>query len=380
MFLFSLYVLLPCEGYNVTAMNANLDLVNLMTFDYSSPFSNTNNAARHPAPLYEDLVNDPTAVNLTGDYSVNYWITRGLSPHLINFGIPFYGISWNLEVYVSSFKSPVKPTSAIRGSGFMGPYSSTPGFLTYYEICNYIDTSTWKIVSETTNLIGPVARTSSAIDNTFVWAGFDDPVMAANKANYVLTKNLGGAMIWDITNDDFTNSCKKGNNPLTTAITAVLNSTFYLTTSTSSTTSTSTVTTSTSSTTSTSTVATSTVSPATLPPTNATTTVKHGRFTIELNNLFLVLKLKFVAFTDSICLSSNHSVVADPTSCYKFYICLNGVAYPSMCREGQYFNETSLRCEEDQRSSCRSKPLEEKNKKSESLSYNAVKYDWKVSY
>jgi chitinase len=35
------------------------------------------------------------------------------------------------------------------------------------------------------------------------WVGYDDPNSAAVKANYVVSNNLGGAMIWDLPSDDF---------------------------------------------------------------------------------------------------------------------------------------------------------------------------------
>ncbi len=35
------------------------------------------------------------------------------------------------------------------------------------------------------------------------WAGFDTPKSAENKADYILSENLGGAMFWEMSTDDF---------------------------------------------------------------------------------------------------------------------------------------------------------------------------------
>jgi chitinase len=42
--------------------------------------------------------------------------------------------------------------------------------------------------------------------------------MAAVKTQYVLDEQLGGAMVWDISTDDFHNKCGDGANPLMTTI------------------------------------------------------------------------------------------------------------------------------------------------------------------
>lgn len=40
-----------------------------------------------------------------------------------------------------------------------------------------------------------------------LWVGYEDPEASQNKAGYVMTKNLGGVAIHDLTNDDFRGSC-----------------------------------------------------------------------------------------------------------------------------------------------------------------------------
>ncbi len=55
-----------------------------------------------------------------------------------------------------------------------------------------------------------------------LFSGYDDVETVQYKTNYVLENNLGGAMIWEITMDEFTNTCGGGKNPLMTAISQII--------------------------------------------------------------------------------------------------------------------------------------------------------------
>ena len=55
------------------------------------------------------------------------------------------------------------------------------------------------------------------------WVGYDDADMIIHKGKYILSKNLGGAVVWDISMDDFQNSCNGGINPLLSSLSRTLN-------------------------------------------------------------------------------------------------------------------------------------------------------------
>ena len=55
-----------------------------------------------------------------------------------------------------------------------------------------------------------------------IWVGYDNPGSAADKANYVLARGLGGVMLWDLPQDDFSNACGRGKFPILRAIYKVL--------------------------------------------------------------------------------------------------------------------------------------------------------------
>ena len=126
-------------------------------------------------------------------HRVRHWLDQGCPPEKLVLGIPTYGRSFALASDSIAVGSPAS------GPGTKGPFTNEPGFLAYYEICKQVNTNTLIPVTDPTGKMGPVAHGRGQ------WVGYDDPAMAAVKANYVLEMGLGGAMFWDLPSDDFNN-------------------------------------------------------------------------------------------------------------------------------------------------------------------------------
>ena len=165
------------------------------------------------APLYKRSWDTDITNNV--DYIVKYWISKGLQPSQINMGIPLYGKSWTLIEFNDTYTSdPTLPAPGL-GPGAAGPLTGQAGYLGYNEICKFVKTGNWEVVKDPTYVIGPYAS-SPTVPKT--WVGYDDAAMASVKSLYVLDKGLGGAMVWDISTDDFRNTCGDGLNPIMTTI------------------------------------------------------------------------------------------------------------------------------------------------------------------
>ena len=182
-----------------------------MTYDYHGAWEST---VDHHAPLYNrtwDTLNLPFWV----DFTVNWWIYRGATPSKLVVGIPLYGRNW-----VLASTNATAPRSPAAGVGPAGPYTAQAGFLAYYEICTNINNGGWTVVTESQPhlMMGPYAYSLSLKQ----WVGYDDPAMVAYKTEYALYKGLGGVMVWDMSMDDFHNTCSQGVNPLMTAISNTL--------------------------------------------------------------------------------------------------------------------------------------------------------------
>jgi len=173
-------------GYEVAEISEMLDAIHLMSYDLHGSWENS---VDHHSKLYGDAGDQ-----LTTDYAVNHWLSRGCPRSKLVVGIPTYGRSWTLSS--SSATSLGSPAS---GAGSPGPITAEGGFLGYNEICQKIKDGVFTKVTDPAGKMGPYAHGGGQ------WVGYDDPDMAGRKANYILEQKLGGGMFWDLPSDDFRN-------------------------------------------------------------------------------------------------------------------------------------------------------------------------------
>uniref|UniRef100_A0A0P5Y1I5 Brain chitinase and chia n=1 Tax=Daphnia magna TaxID=35525 RepID=A0A0P5Y1I5_9CRUS len=337
-------------GYDVLIMSQKLNFINLMTYDFHGA-SWEPTVADHHSPLRKRPT-DPS--NFNSDFAVNYWITKGMPASKINMGIPVYGMSWKLS------STTIAPPAPASGAGVAGPYTVTPGFMAYYEICSAdVRSNGWQVVQDPTQAIGPYAVSPTSPKT---WVGYDDPAMAIVKSNYILSKGLGGGMVWDISMDDFRNTCVAGANPILTAISNTLNVSLtipttpstLLTTKPAVTTTKPISTTKFASTTkpTTTTRSTSTQKIASTPKPASTT----KKTTIKQKSTTKVAPTTAKATTQATRSTTRkpsgtftcprpNGLFPDPASCSSFYSCSNGTPIKMQCGTGLYFNPTLLVCD-----------------------------------
>ena len=142
---------------------------------------------------------------------MNHWLSLGAPKSKLVVGIPTYGRSWTL----SSSASNGLGAQGFSG-GQPGPYTGASGFLGYNEICLYIKNNGWSVVKDPTKKMGPYAIKNNQ------WVGYDDPETAGIKAKYIMDNDLGGAMFWDLSTDDFDNNCGDGKYPIISTVNRVL--------------------------------------------------------------------------------------------------------------------------------------------------------------
>lgn len=166
--------------------------------------------ADHHAPLRKRSFE---TIDYNVESSVHHWITNGLSASKINLGMPLYGRSWKLASAVTT------PPAPAVGVGAPGPFTKEEGYVSYFEICQAVQNEGWQVVQDPDQFIGPYALSPTDVVN---WIGYDDIPMLTTKSNYVLSKGLGGAMVWEISLDDYRGACGAGMNPLLTAISRIV--------------------------------------------------------------------------------------------------------------------------------------------------------------
>ena len=144
-------------------------------------------------------------------FRVKFWIEQGAPKEKLVLGIPTYGNSWTL----TSAGATAMGSSA-SGAGDPGIYTETAGFLGYHEICLNIKNNDWVVVQDLEANMGPYAYKDKQ------WVGYDDVNMVGVKAQYILDNDLGGAMFWDITMDDFMGDCGGERFPLISKVHDIL--------------------------------------------------------------------------------------------------------------------------------------------------------------
>uniref|UniRef100_A0A1A9WKD4 chitinase n=1 Tax=Glossina brevipalpis TaxID=37001 RepID=A0A1A9WKD4_9MUSC len=192
-------------GYDVTKLSEYLDWIAVMTYDYHGQWDKKTG---HVAPMY----NYPGDVeNFNVNFSINYWLEKGAERKKLIMGMPMYGQSFTLaQASEHGLNAPS------YGGGEAGEATRARGFLSYYEICTYIQKRGWNVVRDPRGRMGPYAFLRDQ------WVSFDDAPMIQHKSEYIKAMGLGGAMIWALDLDDFKNVCNCESYPLLKAINRIL--------------------------------------------------------------------------------------------------------------------------------------------------------------
>ncbi len=162
--------------YELDQIPAYLDWINLMTYDMHGSWDSATN---FNAPLY-GASGDPIKNDVTVDSSVSLYLQAGIPPEKLNMGVPFYGIVWQ---GVPDQENGLYQTATSSAS------------VDYTTIKNtYLPASTryWQAEAQNAWLYDP---------KTGVMVAYDDPQSVGLKADYVKARNLGGLMIWELSQD-----------------------------------------------------------------------------------------------------------------------------------------------------------------------------------
>ncbi|XP_076043180.1 chitinase 7 [Oratosquilla oratoria] len=186
-------------GYDVPEISKYLDYLNVMTYDFHGQWDNE---VGHNSPLLPLEVSTPYQMKLTVDFSIREWIKQGAPPQKILVGMPTYGRSFTLAD-PDSFDIGAEVTAG----GDAGRYTLEEGFMSYYEVCEFLFQENTTLVWDNEQLV-PFAYRGNQ------WVGFDDERSLAGKVEWLKELDLGGVMIWSVDMDDFRGNCGGEKYPL----------------------------------------------------------------------------------------------------------------------------------------------------------------------
>lgn len=197
-------------GYEIDLIAADLDFINLMTYDLNGAW---NDYTAHNAPLYPRSDEEGANRLLNVEWASNYWVEGGTPKEKLIIGMPTYGRGLRLvDAANNGYNAPA------AGPCTAGTFTREAGFLAYYEICDGIiskgATRVWNEEHQT-----PHAYLGDQ------WVGYDDTDSLEIKINWMKEQGYGGFMVWSYDLDDFNgNFCGGSKYPLLTAMNVALGS------------------------------------------------------------------------------------------------------------------------------------------------------------
>lgn len=160
----------------LTKLSQYVDFANLMTYDIHGswdPYTDLN------APLYNNTDASPQ-YKWSVDQSVNCWLNAGFPAKQLVMGVPFYGYVYNaVSNSNNGLYQPFSGSSSISYANIVGNYLNNPQFTRFYHSQSMVP---W-------------------LFNGSTFISYDDEQSIATKAQYARAKGLGGAMVWELSQD-----------------------------------------------------------------------------------------------------------------------------------------------------------------------------------
>lgn len=165
-----------------------LNWVNLMTYDFHGDWEKVSN---HQAPLFYDP-KDPNTINAKGNINstVYTYLKAGVPAKKLIVGIPFYGRSWtNCGTSGLGLYQACKGVSDGAIADGIHEYRNLEkkGLINGKEYVRYWSSS------------AKVPWLYNKSTGTFIT--YEDPESIGFKAKYIKAKGLGGAMVWELSQD-----------------------------------------------------------------------------------------------------------------------------------------------------------------------------------
>lgn len=120
------------RGYtHIPLLARHVNWITVVAYDYHTGWGSETG---HVAPLYRHP--DDLSPFLNANFSVTYWISKGVPAEMIVLGIPTYGSSFTLSENTQDQVEVSPPGFRVKvaGPGEPGKFTRSAGFLAYHEV------------------------------------------------------------------------------------------------------------------------------------------------------------------------------------------------------------------------------------------------------
>ncbi|KAI6215877.1 hypothetical protein M3Y94_00436400 [Aphelenchoides besseyi] len=191
------------KAYDANALNKYTDMIQIMNYDFHlysrwHPFTGFNSPL-HASP-YEILL----LGRINSEYATRYWLSLGITPSKLVFGIPVYGVGFELLSKHMHF-----PYAPVTG------YAHNGGVIPYRRACGYLNSTNYRYYWD------KYAASPYLVEGTS-WLGIEDTRSVSEKAKFAKSMGIGGVMVFALDSDDHAGRCGQGKFPLTKVIRYVM--------------------------------------------------------------------------------------------------------------------------------------------------------------
>jgi chitinase len=164
------------NNIELSKLQQYVDYANIMTYDIHGTWDQYTD---FNAPLYNSSEVSPQ-LKWSVDTSINTWLKAGFPAEKLIMGVPFYGYLFKAVADVNhGLHQTYSGSASINYANIAANYLNAPGYVRYFHSESMVP---W-------------------LFNGSTFITYEDPESMGRKAEYIKSKGLGGAMIWELSQD-----------------------------------------------------------------------------------------------------------------------------------------------------------------------------------
>jgi chitinase len=165
------------NNIELSVLEQYVDYANIMTYDIHGTWEQNTN---FNAPLYNTIDSPLNINNWSVDATIKAWQNVGFPSNKIVMGVPFYGYIYKSVANTNNgLYQTYSGGASISYNNIAGNYLKTPGYTRYFHSDAMVP---W-------------------LFNGSTFITYEDEQSMTLKAQYIKSKGLGGAMIWELSQD-----------------------------------------------------------------------------------------------------------------------------------------------------------------------------------